>query len=366
VINELYSVEVLKKLEGIPSAAFNLFDSRHTVQLNCEWWRAYIETQTLDLAILGVLDRSSRTYSGFLPLQRKVVNGTHFWNHRGWTTPTEGLSDFYPFLVMRGQESETMFALAEWLRKNLFSWEFLHLDLIPKSSVGWQEFVGALEELGFSPEVSSRRNFYKIDTNAEWDVYDKCYLHPKLADLRNRRNRLLRAGLKTEVKTIEHDISRYLDGLIETYQQRRRTTEQPSVFDLFPSMKDFLGKVIYKYEQHGWVRLSILISGETILAYQLDWIHNNIWYHYMPAFDETFAMFSPGKILLYETIKMAFADPNIHEFNFMRGQSAYKTQFANQSEPFVSIRVDNPWSFRLRATRQASKLANWRDRIFHQ
>jgi hypothetical protein len=68
-------------------------------------------------------------------------------------------------------------------------------------------------------------------------------------------------------------------------------------------------------------------------------------------------------MLLYETIKQAFEDPEIVEFNFMRGESSYKTQFTDRSEHFVSLQVTNPRSLRRRGTQIASQLTNLRDTI---
>lgn len=300
---------------------------------------------------------------GALPLELQQARGTRFWNLRRLVPLGHGISDFHPVLCQSGREVEVARALAGWFRRNPNRWDSLNLDLIPESSSGWREFVEEMKTAGFSPRVTHERSFYKINTDADWKAYEKIFLHPKLADLRNRKNRLARDGIQAEVKLVERDIINFLDGFLSTYRQRRQAAHQPNVFDTHPAMRPFLEAVIRDYETRGWVRLSLLVSGETILAYQLDWIHNGVWYHYMPAFRERFAEYSPGKILLYETIKMAFADPSIHEFNFMRGESTYKTQFASESESFISITLENPHSLRLKATRLASKLTDWRDRL---
>ena len=108
------------------------------------------------------------------------------------------------------------------------------------------------------------------------------------------------------------------------------------------------------------MQLSILRGNEEIWAYQLDWIDKGIWYHYMPAFNQSYERYSPGKILLYETIREAFARPDIHEFNFMRGQSAYKSQFAWNTERFITIKVENHRSWRTRAVQLASRVVGIR------
>lgn len=342
-----------------------MFHLKYGVHSTNTWFYAFVENfdRQKRALILDVTDKATSEWLGTLPLDVEIMGGTHYWSHRRLVTLGKGISDFFPIPCQMGKERDVSLGLIDWLDRHSVNWDLLHLDLIPESSAGWREFVDALNGSGFSPQVTKERRFYKIDTDASWDEYEINFLHPKLADLRNRKNRMTRAGIQPEVRLVERGILAHFENFLSLYRQRRETSRQPNVFETYPAMQSFLEAVIRDYEKRGWVRLSMLLSGETVMAYQLDWLHNGVWYHYMPAFDEHFAEYSPGKMLLYETIKMAFADPNIHEFNFMRGESTYKTQFANQSEAFISIDMENPRSLRLKATRLATHLVDWRDRI---
>ena len=130
-------------------------------------------------------------------------------------------------------------------------------------------------------------------------------------------------------------------------------------------MKQFVREVVAKYEDRGNVILSLLVEEklQDVLAYQLDWVFQGIRYHWKPTFNEKYSEYSPSKILLLETIRQCFQDPSIREFNFMRGESQYKNQFANHQEPFVSISVTNHRSVRLKGQNIAKLLAGLRSTL---
>lgn len=335
----------------------------YTVHQRAAWYQVYCQTQGRRVSprFLVVYEIPRNTVVGILPLQVAAYRGTRLWNLRRIEPLARGPSDFFNFLVESGREIEVSETFAMWFWQNRMRWEQLVLDLIPETSPCWRPFVAKLEQLGFVVETDQSRRFYRIDTTQDWQSFERDFLHKRLADMRNRRNRLEKHGLKIQIETITQDIQEHLPKLFEVYHQRRIAKGQ-SYATSSPEMRCFLTKVVAAYERLNSVRLSLLREHQgQVMAYQLDWVHQGIRYHYKPTFLAHFGQYSPGKILLFETIRESFFDPEIVEFNFMRGESEYKTQFADQSEAFVTIRVTNPWSALAKITGFASRLVRLRD-----
>jgi CelD/BcsL family acetyltransferase involved in cellulose biosynthesis len=349
----------LLELEGLSES------TRYRIHVTSDWLARYIEYfQTHNSAfLLEIRDMASEKLVGALPLEIQEVRNERGWKIRQLGPLAGGQSDFIPFLCLPGREKEFARGIVDWLAGHRQGWDSLRMNVIPQSSAGWAEFVQALGGAGFSPKVSQDRFFYKVDTDGRWEDYEKNFLHRRMDTVRNLTNQLTRDCGGKEVRILERGIGDHLDELMAWYRQRRKATEQKDAFENYPEKLGFLRSVIRDYEPKGRARLSMLLGGGEVLAYQLDWVDRGIWYYYMPAFNERFAKYSPSKILLYETMRMAFDDPKIHEFNFMRGEEPYKAQFANAKEAFISIRVSNPRSFRSTAIAFLSRLAALRDRI---
>jgi CelD/BcsL family acetyltransferase involved in cellulose biosynthesis len=152
-------------------------------------------------------------------------------------------------------------------------------------------------------------------------------------------------------------ITPYLNSILDFYEERRKHTGQPNAFSN-PLHVNMLREIIPAYEKMGWMKLSILKGSDgKDWAYQLDFVKDGIQYHYAPTFDMKYAAYSPSKILLFETIKSGFADSSLHEFNFMRGESDYKKQFAYAKTPFINLVVKNPYSTRNKIYNAYNKLS---------
>lgn len=338
----------------------------HTVHQRADWYQAYADAIGLQnrARILHVYNSVSTQTIGFFPFQLDLYRGTRFWSMRKLVPLAQGPSDFVNLLIEPQRTVEFAESIACWLQKNNRLWEQLQLSYIPESSAGWQELCEALKRKGFFVSISRERCFYKIDTTQNWDEYYSSYLHKKLADMRNRRNRLKKDGIETQIVTVTQGIERYLPHLFETYHKRRQELNQ-NYATSSPVMRQFLTKAIQQYERSENVLLSLLQTTSGVpMAYQLDWLCDGVRYHYKPAFDRQFEQYSPSKILLFETIKECFEHPDIREFNFMRGESSYKTQFTDQSEGYISLSVVNPWSLRHRGTVLASHLVRLRERFW--
>ena len=199
--------------------------------------------------------------------------------------------------------------------------------------------------MGFQPEAITDSFFLKIDTTEPYGEYLKAWGSKKRKEIRYYKSKLAKEG-DVKVEYLTGEIQQYFAEFMDIYSSRRSSEDQSDPFGRLPSLYDFLKNIIPRYSRHDWIKLSILKLNQTIIAYTYYLIFNHVIYYYMPTFLEEFSAYSPGKILLAELIKNAFEDPEIHEFNFMRGVYSYKLWYEPVREGYVKIIVNNPWSYR--------------------
>ena len=72
--------------------------------------------------------------------------------------------------------------------------------------------------------------------------------------------------------------------------------------------------------------VAVLRAGGRAVAYNLGYVHEGVVNYWNTGFDPEYARFSPGKLLVHGLIESAF-DAGHREFNFLRGDEAYKLEW---------------------------------------
>lgn len=336
----------------------------YAIHQTAEWYVTYINGLGVSdhVRLLNVTDDNGQLL-GCLPLEVRYRRGTRFWQHRYLTILAEGPTDFYTLLVAPQHTREYARAVVSWLKVNSNRWERLHLTLIPKVTVGWQDLVSQLVAEGFAPRVTQDRSYYEVDTTCDWEQYYEEYLVPNNRDLWKSMRRIERDSHTVHFEIIRSGVSEALRELLPLYRQRRESNNQPNRYE-DQSYWNFIRQTIDAYETHRWVELSVARdTNGNPWAYQLDWLYSGVRFHYQTAYNDEFARYSPGKLLLFEILKRSFADPAIKACNFMRGEAPYKRSLARDRQAYVEILLDNPYSLRSKATRAASRLLRVRDSL---
>ncbi|MFA0964686.1 GNAT family N-acetyltransferase [Roseivirga sp. BDSF3-8] len=330
--------------------------AKHSVQQRSQWLDQYCQAyqQRGDDLVLSVVDGDELI--GCLPMRVEYKRATRFFKIRKLIDLGSGPADFFYITAAPGKEEIVASALASWFNDNKQEWEQLELSFIPRDCKVAYLFADKLAEAFPDTETDISRLYYSLDTSGSWEEYYTPEFNKKIRDIRGRLNRVKRNEITLHYDEISSGIVQFLDDFIEVFNKRREEKSEKSSFEEPEKIKLIRGILPY-YEKMGWVKLSVLKDGEgNTWAYQLDLVHNRTWYHYSPAFDKEYAWYSPSKLLLYHTLQKCFADAGIDEFNFMRGESHYKTQFTEYHEPYLKITAGNEQSVRRKGWVAATRL----------
>jgi CelD/BcsL family acetyltransferase involved in cellulose biosynthesis len=338
----------------------------HGVHLTGAWLRTFAEEcmpPNAEPLLLLARDEFSGAVVGALPLRIEHVRGTRFWTHRRLVPLARGPSDFFDVLAAPGWEERVCEAFADWLHQERAGWDLLDLDWLPANSSRWIYFREALARRGFRVRVASTQSFYVVDTSADFSTLEQNCYRKSLKDLRRRLKRMAEQYVTPRLAIVTREIIVLLPSLLCLYAKRRHEKGQNDYFG-HPAHRRFFERVIAAYEERGWAEAAVLEGPHGRLwAGAMGWLLGGAWYLYLLVMDSELGAYAPGNMLVYELVKRCCEDPQIREFNFMRGEAPYKAQFATGKQLYHTARVENPWSVRLKLTRAATRLVAVRDAI---
>lgn len=122
--------------------------------------------------------------------------------------------------------------------------------------------------------------------------------------------------------------STVLNALVQQKTAWNLQQSGSSLFNDPPRAASLLQRMADIAAQLGCLHLSWLDCDEAILAVHLGFMHRNVLHYYMPSYDENWAQYSPGNLLLAHLIRWCI-DNKVSSLDFMRGDDPYKCAYAN-------------------------------------
>lgn len=288
----------------------------NTYNWNKNWFDCF-KTNTSEIYIF--LINFDNTPVFILPLIKKSFIFNYLENFGSIT------SDYCPILLDKSfNEIPKCFKLIN-IKLNSLKISFLFLDKIRSTEY---EFI--------------KSNYYKKNfINTQINTYSYTYDSFKSDNFLKRQNknnldinrqikRLNNLG-KLQIEIINnHDnenlIIQMINLMIKLKANRYIKTNKRNIF----ADKRFIKFYQKQFNNNKVLKthISILKLDEKIISIHIGIIHNNSFYYLMPAYDEQFSKFSPGKILLSYLLKWT-EENEIYLFDFTTGNENYKTIWAN-------------------------------------
>lgn len=115
--------------------------------------------------------------------------------------------------------------------------------------------------------------------------------------------------------------------LFDQHVARWRVTKTPSLFEQSEHRKFYLN-LIADSDLWPFVDFRLLYAGDRVVAAHFGFMTQHRFLWYKPTFDPNLAPLGPGEVLLKHLIEATVAEQAI-EFDFTRGNEAFKLRFAN-------------------------------------
>jgi CelD/BcsL family acetyltransferase involved in cellulose biosynthesis len=140
--------------------------------------------------------------------------------------------------------------------------------------------------------------------------------------VRRDRRRLERRGRVEAMLVEEADFGEAFNALVHLHQSRWSEAGQPGIF-ADPAVVAFHREVAHSFLDSGWLRLRVLRFEGRIIATQYAFTCRRHVYNYLGGYDTEFSHWSPGTLVLAESIEAAIRE-EATAFDFLRGRESYK------------------------------------------
>jgi CelD/BcsL family acetyltransferase involved in cellulose biosynthesis len=256
--------------------------------------------------------------------------GSNILQPVGGSYPVDlAFGDYLSWIVLPHYEDEVAAAFQEYLRVNYHCFDELRLDEVPGNG-SMQSRLASLPDS--SRWVYTEENASTCPLIELPETWNDLLLNLS-SNARYQIRRFVKRVTKKdifEVRTVQSraEMHKAFEDLVEFHQTRWHRLGQPGIF-MDERIHAFFRELTVRFYDKGWLRMKTASAGGQCVAVDLLFQYRGIMYLIQRGYDDTsqFASYSPGKVLLYMTIKEAIEE-GFSVYDFLRGLESYKLRTA--------------------------------------
>lgn len=156
----------------------------------------------------------------------------------------------------------------------------------------------------------------------------------------NRQSRRLREKYSVNLQIYEdfESVDKAMETMFELHQKRRATiSNEPSSFAV-PQTRVFHKDLARLFAAKGWLALNFLTADDEPIATAYSFEYDKKTYAYQGGFDPRFSRYSVGTLLHLRNIEENIRR-HLREYDFLRGNEAYKFQWPVRVRQSLEIRL---------------------------
>lgn len=293
------------------------------------WWEVFGEGG--DLFIITVRNEKGELV-GIAPL---FIKKTKYYKFpvKEITFIGIGHSDRQDFIILKN-DTAIIKEIVSKIYEGKDKWDIVHLDQIPSASL----LVSGCLSMNFKPEIEFSSLCPYLNIENDWENYFNSLDRRFRYDIRTKTKQLNNLG-RYEFKLVRrvNNIGELLTYIEDIEIKSKKNNTEEAFFSVGKN-KYFLSKFLTLSMGNNWLAFSTLTVDNNLLAYSLGFIFNNIHYGYNTAYDINYHKYSPGKIVINETIKWFFENKNVIKmFDFSRGGTDIKAKWTSEVQKHLRI-----------------------------
>lgn len=255
----------------------------------------------------------------------------------------KGVSDYEDIIVSGDQKKreEIIVLILETIRHSK-AWNVFQLKGIPQDSpnlIVFKRLQSNYKEKMMILMDSHHDGAPYIEINQDWESYCNTLRKKFVADSRRQKKRLEKDFPEVKLEHVfEPDEAEYLlSGLLELHKHIRNVKNTQSIFDSEEN-RLFFHRITKDMLKINKLIFSALKIDKEVAALHMGFIDKNVFYYYIPAYNQKFSQYSIGRLLLLELVKYAF-EQGFSRFDFMLGEEDYKQEWTTKNQELYFINI---------------------------
>ena len=253
------------------------------------------------------------------------------------------ISDRIDFIIC-GNKDEYLSMILDYLVSVKEKWDFIDLQEIAEYTGTMDAMARCIKKISFLNIIGpSKKSFFiEISKNKDetYNKFSKKY-YSKLKKIDTKK-----PGLNFEME--RHmgscvDREKIFTVISEIEKNSWKGNKRGSLF-LEQDHINFHKDIFERFSNNNWLDVSILNLNEKPVAYMYNYFYEGRSYNYSVAYDKRFADISPGTILMFWVLKDSVSR-DIIEFDFARGEGAWKRRFTEISREHNRVRIFKPGAY---------------------
>ncbi|HEY1207451.1 MAG: GNAT family N-acetyltransferase [Bryobacteraceae bacterium] len=299
------------------------------------WWKHWGKSR--ELAMVAVRDSQGRLV-GLAPFSIERNFPAALGARRlSFLADAHVGSDYLGILARPGWEQAAVDTIASAVWTHRREWDYIELSDAEDGPL-LASLCARLEAIGMSARKAPASVCHFIPLPASFDAY-LAGIGINLRSNYRRRWRVLERKGPAEVVTLSDiaSLERHFPELLRLHRMRFEHQERESAFTK-PGVPAFHVEVLGEVAARGWARLFLLrASGQTVAALYGFSIGNTFQF-YQCGMHPAWLSLGVGQLIVGGSIQEAIRAGHA-EFDFLRGDEQYKTQWAEQSRWTVTVRL---------------------------
>jgi CelD/BcsL family acetyltransferase involved in cellulose biosynthesis len=325
-------------LPGDLRRAWREMDARnrnvYSMYQSLDWFEHLVATDRAPRTRVAVVHDDRGAVAGIVPL-RSAAYPLRFATGRlrlgAFRLRTAFLLGGEPVLPEDGSLHERLFAAIWSHHPDL---DAIYLKALPADGPCWR-YLGGKGAPGLVNVEHGIRDLYSITLPRTFEAYLSGFRQKKRYNLK-RQVKLLRDHGRGDLRLLRTETEGKVGAFLRDAADVRRHSWQGR---MSPGETEYWNSAprLTDLARRGFLRSYVLRAGGVPCAYVVGYQYRGTYHYSDVGYDERYAAYSPGSVLLFLLIEdlIAYRSPRI--LNFGIGDSAYKCQFATDSHREASV-----------------------------
>jgi len=309
-------------LSGSPNL-YKMYQSPH-------WWEHLLQKGDSSNYDLIMVEDSEGTLKGIIPLKKSVISLNVTFKRRELKTSSFNCLEVLGSQLILPVSSKLYSDFLQWVWKHYRDVDGVYFKSLPTDSPEWH----FMEERHWKIDgclvykLSSERDFYILKSPATFDKYLETQFKKKKRYNLKRQVRMLEEATKKKINVeciTDPELVPVFNNHVKTISERSWKAKKlenyiPAYVQDNSNLVDVASKQL--------LRAYLLYADGEPITYVLGYQYEDVYHYSDIGFDENFAKYSPGSVLLFRLIEDLVNNTKLKYINFGIGDSEYKRQFA--------------------------------------